>query len=648
MLKILKIQAYNLFLFKELEIDFTTLSNIVFINGSNEDVIGAESNGSGKSLIGDIITDVLFDKTIRKHSVDTFIGRFDKFSISSIYLKDSLTKTFYTIVKFRNSPEHKNKIFFGKSSKYTEFTKYTELAASAKTKKESYEIISETLNLEWDVFRNRNFFGQDDPDRFLNVTDAKKAELLIEMQNLSDLKECKEVSNKELGFLKKTFEKKQFEVESHKRLVSEALSSVKSLKEDINSEEIRIKDEISKAESEIKSLNELSKKIDPELSSDEEKLLKNKKENLDIKIKDVIKETSAKIENLNKDFSKIEKVLGSAQSQIENLQKNIAKDHLHIEGVFSEEIKKCRLCGSELGKKEREKTLEILKDQLENNNSLLSKITISKTENLIKKSEIIKEKSFWKEKSEKIQPLMQEREKINEIIVKNSSIKSKRENVQLKINEMQSRINILLKKLDNPSFKNSLKSAMINAKKFIDEQKTLNVELEKLDVFIKKEQFAKDVFDRTIRILFTDFINNLNVFSAQYMGLLCDDSVSIKFVPQVERKSKKIADEISVSLSIAGQKPRPFKTYSGGEKARAELSTQIALFSSADNSLSLLWLDEPFHGVDYDGRVRMLDLLQKVSSEGVQVIVVSHEDIPFGIGDSINILRKNNESFLKV
>ncbi len=647
MLKILKIQAYNLFLFKELEIDFTTLSNIVFINGSNEDVIGAESNGSGKSLIGDIITDVLFDKTIRKHSVDTFIGRFDKFSISSIYLKDSLTKTFYTIVKFRNSPEHKNKIFFGKSSKYTEFTKYTELAASAKTKKESYEIISETLNLEWDVFRNRNFFGQDDPDRFLNVTDAKKAELLIEMQNLSDLKECKEVSNKELGFLKKTFEKKQFEVESHKRLVSEALSSVKSLKEDINSEEIRIKDEISKAESEIKSLNELSKKIDPELSSDEEKLLKNKKENLDIKIKDVIKETSAKIENLNKDFSKIEKVLGSAQSQIENLQKNIAKDHLHIKGVFSEEIKKCRLCGSELGKKEREKTLEILKDQLENNNSLLSKITISKTENLIKKSEIIKEKSFWKEKSEKIQPLMQEREKINEIIVKNSSIKSKRENVQLKINEMQSRINILLKKLDNPSFKNSLKSAMINAKKFIDEQKILNVELEKLDVFIKKEQFAKDVFDRTIRILFTDFINNLNVFSAQYMGLLCDDSVSIKFVPQVERKSKKIADESSVSLSIAGQKPRPFKTYSGGEKARAELSTQIALFSSADNSLSLLWLDEPFHGVDYDGRVRMLDLLQKVSSEGVQVIVVSHEDIPFGIGDSINILRKNNESFLK-
>ena len=93
-LKFLKLTGENFVLYEGFELDFRKLvGNIVFISGTNLDVAGADSNYSGKSLIGDMITDVLFDKTIRRHSQDSFVGAFKKWTLTSLLFKDTETNS---------------------------------------------------------------------------------------------------------------------------------------------------------------------------------------------------------------------------------------------------------------------------------------------------------------------------------------------------------------------------------------------------------------------------------------------------------------------------------------------------------------------------------------------------------------------------
>ena len=108
-----RLQAENFVLYENLDIKFEELEgNLIFITGKNLDVSGTDSNCSGKTLIGDIFTDLLFDKTIRRHSQGSFIGKFCKWCSSSILIKDTISKKNYLIKKFRNHPKYDDKVFF--------------------------------------------------------------------------------------------------------------------------------------------------------------------------------------------------------------------------------------------------------------------------------------------------------------------------------------------------------------------------------------------------------------------------------------------------------------------------------------------------------------------------------------------------------
>ena len=105
MFEIIRLSARNYVHYKKLDINFKELSdNLVFITGRNLDTAGSVSNGSGKSVIGDLITDLLFDKTIRRHSSKSFIGSFAKWNYGLIQVENSITKDLYIIKKYRDHP----------------------------------------------------------------------------------------------------------------------------------------------------------------------------------------------------------------------------------------------------------------------------------------------------------------------------------------------------------------------------------------------------------------------------------------------------------------------------------------------------------------------------------------------------------------
>ena len=641
MFEIIKFGAENFVLFKEIKIDIKKLgTNFIFINGRNLDVSGAESNMSGKSLIGDLLTDLLFDNTIRKHSQDSLVGKFKKYSSEFILLKDKLTKESYLIRKFRNHPTHKSKTFFLKKAggKTIDLTR--------KTKADTYRVIWKVLGINWKTYKNSNFFGQDDRERFLDVTDAKKADIIIDIQSLQDLQNCKELSRKKRRQFSTEEVLLSTSLESAKKALIVTEESLVLLKKDIKKELLTFDEEIKdcqvKEESFSKKILEANKMI---------KILPNARKKIsDLQIEiERIRNYFGIITKEETLFSKINEKAKGLEREIQKLVSRISEKEEEILQIENKKQKICKYCSSILDKEKSKKVCARLAEEISVINKEKKDLSIQvisfqdrataqqeDIELMKKEYKVLNLSKFENERDLLLKEISPMEEENRSISIFEKSIK-----------ELQERIeSFKKKKLDPPG-----KKSYIEFKKRQKREKSFLVklieDLEKIQEEVRKNEFSEKVFDRTIRIIFDRFLSDLNFFSAKYLDILCDDSIDILFSPKIERKSRKIVDEINVAISVNGNSSRPFRTYCGGEKSRVELSTQLGLFSSTKSSIPFLFLDEPFHGVDTEGRRRMVELLQKKADEGTIVAVISHEDIPFSYGRTLTVVREKNESRLE-
>lgn len=642
MFDIIKFGAENFILFQEIEINFKKIeSNFIFINGKNLDVAGTESNGSGKSLVGDLLTDILFDATIRKHSQESLIGKFKKYSFEYIVLKDRTTKDIFKIKKYRNHPTYKNRVIFLKKKK----KKLIDL--SRKRKQDTYSLIWKTFGINWKTYKNSNFFGQGDTERFLNVTDAKKAEIIIDIQSLKDLQKCKDLSRKERRKLK---EKEAILIESlqnKKDSIKSLLSSIKSIQEEINSEKIKVEKELIglKRSTEKTKFDLLQMAdLDPDyFSSDNERIVQIEKS--------LTEEDNflKKLLILGRTFDNTTSSINFQTKELDRLSEIKSDKEKEKTEIKTLKVTTCRYCGSSLTVPKAERVMrkldsEILNIQekekkcaelLKNLNHELGTITIRKKEIEKKLHKIGDISSLKKEKDDLIKKIAKWKE--------TNQLKTA---LYKEIERNSFRISSLEDSLKNPSGQKTLNSLRKNIKAEKVSLDRYKINLEDLFDEIKKNEFSEQIFDKTIRYIFNNFLFDLNAYSSRYVDILCDDTISIQFSPKTEKKSKKIVDEINVAVSVNGEPSRPFRTYCGGEKRRIDLSTQLGLFSSSYSQIPFLFLDEPFHGIDKEGRERVTELLRKKAEEGVTVIIISHEDIPSFYGKILTIVREENKSFL--
>jgi heme exporter protein A len=93
-------------------------------------------------------------------------------------------------------------------------------------------------------------------------------------------------------------------------------------------------------------------------------------------------------------------------------------------------------------------------------------------------------------------------------------------------------------------------------------------------------------------------------------------------------------------VGMATAAHRPVRTYSRGMKQR--LSVARALL----NDPAVLILDEPFNGLDRDGRQRVVELLAEARGEGKLVVLSTHVlDLPEGFVDQMIVLRRGRVLF---
>jgi len=641
MFKLLKLEAYNFVLYKKLKIDFSNLSdNLVFIVGENKETAGSDSNGCGKSLIGDLLTDLLFDDTIRKHSPDSFVGRFDYYYRGYLSILDEDTKDIFHISKYRNHPVHKSKVRFIKESSTGE-----KKNLSRKKRSDTYKVIGESLNINWKTFKNRNFFGQNDLKRFLDVPDSMKGEIISDIQDLTDLQKCKDKSHK----LFREEVKKVEDIEQRMQILSASIEVIKNNKkkitEELNSRKkaskirieqlkkecISIKEKIKYALSQSKGMDSLRKKLS---------VLKTDIDNFN-KLLNTIGNIRSKIYDTKESISVF-------SSQKESIQENIFGKKKSQSDIKLDKIKKCGYCGAGLKEYKRKSTLlsyyENEIEKLSAKDFNLSETLVNLKEEFKSKEEILKK--LDKEKNSFI-PVVNKREKLlNDLRIKEKWNFQKKSFVS-EFNIKKKMISEYLKEYKGSENNSVLISLDSDEKIKVNQLNQKQRELKEISDQKEKYEIMENAYELSMRKMFSDFLDQLNFFSNYFLGILSENDVSVVFSPKKKLKSKKIVDEITVRVSVNKDKPRDIRTYSGGEKSRINISTQLSLFSSADSPMALLFFDEPFVGVDKEGRDRIIQILRERADEGTLIIVISHEDIVRGYGNMLNVVRDNGRSLVQ-
>ena len=641
MFEIIRLSARNYVHYKKLDINFKELSdNLVFITGRNLDTAGSVSNGSGKSVIGDLITDLVFDKTIRRHSTKSFVGSFAKWSYGLIQIENSITKDLYTIKKYRDHPIKKDKIFFVKKDKNGITSNLTK-----KKKLDTYKVIREEFSINWRTFKNRNYFGQRDFERFLAVTDSKKAEIIIDIMDLNDIQKCKILSRKNALDLVGQEKLVRFKLQGLEQRLEDNKNQKMYLERDIVTHVDDAKKETSRIKQEFKDIKKklLFAKASSKGAGGMRISLGALKADLE-NFGPILEKEKSVGEKLFEVRSKIKIEV----SEIENLKDKISHEKNNIRDIKNQVITTCPACGANLNVCRIKKSIKKSKVKVkkyEKELTVASKITNSLFKHEERGSGILSE--LEKEK-EKFFPLMKRREVMFKRLRKAEKWEALVISFTKQLVDLKAYHSKLNKGIKNPVWKISLKKLVEKIKQSEKDVNSKKKELEKIIVEREKNEFSEKVYEGTIRSLFNNFISNINVFSNNYLGTLSDNDISVVFSPKTKRESKKVVDKINVIVNVDEKPPRDFRTYSGGEIGKIEMSTLLALFSSADSPFPFLFLDEPFHGVDIEGRDRIVNLLREKADEGNKVIVISHEDVVASYGLNLQVTRENGESKINV
>ena len=641
MFEIIRLSARNYVHYKNLDINFRELSdNLVFITGRNLDTAGSTSNGSGKSVIGDLMTDLLFDKTIRRHSSASFIGSFAKWNYGLIQIENSITKDLYTIKKYRNHPTKKDKVFFSKKDKDG-----IKSSLTRKKKIDTYSAIGNEFSINWRTFKNRNYFGQRDFERFLAVTDFKKAEIIIDIMDLNDIQKCKDISRKSVLKFINSEKVVRLELLSLEQQLKNYFEEKKNLKKEILEYVSKTKKEIKRVKKEFKDAN---KKLNfAKLSSEGVVKMRATLAGLksDLEAFDPVLKREKEV---HEEISELKLKIGIKTSSIKKLNSEILHEEKNIRDIKSQVITRCPSCGANLNVSRIRKSIKESDLKIEKNEKDLRIIRASINAFLVSEKDLSETLSEVEKVKAKFFPLMKKREAFLKSLRKAEKWEGLVLSFRKQLDDLKTYSNNLNRNIKDPLGKESYVKLSGKIKKVEKDVKDKNEELEKVIAEREKNEFSEKVYEGTIRSLFNNFIDNINVFSNEYLGTLSDNDISVIFSPKTKRKSKKVVDKINVVVNVDGNAPRNFRTYSGGEIGKIEMSTLLALFSSADSPFPFLFLDEPFHGVDVEGRDRIVNLLREKADEGNKVLVISHEDVVASYGLNLKVIRENGESRLNV
>lgn len=544
------------------------------IVGDNKDRGG--NNGAGKTTLFEAISVALTGRSLRDIKKESFINDEAESCLIKLSLYNNVTKSELEITR---------QFFRGNKSSKIEIIEDGEINSTITSVNEADKRILELIGISREDLLRYYIISQDNVYTFFTAADNEKKEILNRITSADLINPLLD----ELSDRKKNIEEKKNELskelvalDSKKETLDEQLEELKS--NIVSSEELLdIQNRIKKLEKRKQSYLEDNNHIHDELK---------------------------KLDGKNLDIDKLESKLKKTKKIIED-KKNLKDENKKIIRSAEQDLGGavvCPKCGenfipeSELNLSV-EDTKKILKEAEQENKSIetaLSKL-LEQRKNI--QSEI--------DKAEEIQDTIKRKKR---------EIKSNDDEIQIidkKIANRKKEITELKKRKENNTAIKSIEDKIGECERKMEEvQKQimpLEEELNQVNYwtyYMGKNGFKTYLANKAVSVLEGTVNSYLNKFKS-------DLSVNINGFKIL--KDGSVREKIESFVLESGMNPKLFMAMSGGERGRIKLAGILAIqhlinMSLNGNGLNLLILDESLSGIDSEGTMEFVNILENIGS----------------------------------
>lgn len=636
-MKILRIEITNFLAIGQASIELAD-QGLVHITGENNEETSADSNGAGKSSIGDALDWCLFGSCRGLTGNDIINTAAGKGTRVSVLIEDE--DAHYTITRYRKYPKKKDvpEVEMVQNGNAVDLTKGT----ATLTQKEIIKIIG----CSQDVFRAAVYSAQEEMPDIPNMTDKQLKNLIEQAANITVLDTAHQIAKERYDAAATKVASKQI---AHDRL-EDALQHSKQTFGALQREHDRWDNERAsvlqeyerKARAALKDFKDAENDHKPEESDELDKKIADTQAKIDAVQSEVEREAT-----LRSDYdraSQTEAMLDGRREQAEEAFKKAARALKNIEARVG---KDCGECG---------KTYET--DDIAQAKSIASKDLIEKRDAF--NTADTKFKSAHKLSEAALEKLSEHQANMTDVSSENALLR----NLEREKNFADNLVKEIASMRDDAreaaeEWKRQKSATNPHAKLLTDEQEQYDT-TEKLLQASKKElgdlRLAAEYAAKQIEVFapagvrahrLDEATPYLNERTAHYLGSLSDGAIEATWSTLSLTKSGDLREKFKVEVEKDGSAPS-FKALSGGEKRKVRLACALAVQDLVARRASKnieLWIgDEIDDALDKPGLERLMSILEEKSRDRGTVMVISHNDIAHFARKSILIRKANGVS----
>ena len=591
-MKIKKIKVENFLSFNEFEIDFSN-KGLCLLEGFNHDEGG--SNGSGKSSIFNAVIFALFGDLPKKIKVDEVIN-------------DSTGKACKVDIEIE---EGANKYLISRGRKpnflnfYVNGEKISDIDAT-----QTQKLIEKKIGLNFDIFVNSVYFPQNSIN-FLSLNDTQKKTILTDIINLSIFDTALRLVKSDLKKVESDYQALVINKKNYEENLTKAQADIQNYRLKLNSFEQERSNKKQLMLNEIQTIEVSIKQSEAKIEELRVVLLNNQAQVKKLQ-EEKIQKISA-INTLETEYDNAVRARDLLQSQIAGINSKLVKYNSVNSGTCSSCFQEVTNLNHLTAIKEAEQTQLIsLENQLKGVINQIAALPSRQKLSQIRSSLDIT---------------------INDATTVSNSTSNELEKTTLVVQNYKSRLGDLLKHVaDENEVSNPYIEILNNTENTFGEL-TLKLQANSLEETKQKAKFdklqaLKDVFGTNgVRsYVFDSVLNELNFRTNEYLAKLFEKDVRILFSSQVESDGL-IKQAFTTQILIDGVSVGMGK-FSGGEERRLIFAVNLAIAdimaNRSSNNFNIMFLDEAFDGLDFEGKRKCMDLLLDLAETKDSIMMIDH------------------------
>jgi len=642
-MKLLSLDVIDFCCFANFELSLQDMG-LVLISGRNHDTQAAGNNGSGKSTIFKALTWCLYGKTIDGERGDKVIRDGCKKTTVSVVFESVGER--WTVIRERGKGAPDVKIICPDGCDFSG------------NKNDIQDKIEQLLGLDFLTFKNSVMYGQNDSNRFIRpeTSDADRKAVLHKILGIELFAECCSLARNAKKMKISKLDAIEIKINENKmRLNDIDLESLRKLESEFDDE---IENE---AQFKLQQAQECAKKAKQAIK-DLTKLEMGRNAGCDLDgirgeiatLKSTIKQ---KVNENNQRRQQAADKLSNVQDEMRRCDSKLAKlrtEVVHIEDQLKDlDGDRCAVCNSLLAKGDAAIYIEKLNGELAKRSFALKK-TLEMRGKLKIRLELNKQKCNAILKNDFGIEGMENRlgvlnQKLNLEHSRIQRLDSEKQLLQERVSNYKSSAHKMLQEME------SIKSKVNNYTTMLIEAKDKKAKIEKvlradeklrdniLPELAKLEFWVKGFSNQGLpSFLMDSVVPYITMRANHYLGILTDHDIKLDFSTQRELKSGEHRDKIDIKWEIEGIG----NSYSpsGGQWKKMEIAVDLALMdlvsNRSDGDLGLLILDEILDGLDVEGKLRVVDLLEYLKQHKQSIFVITHDPDVAGVFEQMIVVDK--------